>query len=330
MLDALEGSVHAAMAGERQLDQESSRMAPDASQEVRCSLCDLPLRTRYKRVNDPVTGEDFAIGECPSCGLGVTLPRVDDLARYYGPVYWGGRHAFTADFCARRRVRLLSSQMHPKPGHRLLDFGCGDGHFLQRAAAEGWSCIGYESSFSPVRSGQNYEIVPTLEALAAKAPFDAITLWHVLEHLPDPRETLRELSGMLTPNGLMIVAVPDAGGVQAKLFGPRWMHLDVPRHLYHFGAESLERVLKLADLAPVRRWQHEFEYDVMGWAQSALAAAGMPSAFFNAVTGRMSFGPRWVGSFVAGSAISAATLPFALKWGSSVTVAARRGDLSTR
>jgi len=281
-------------------------------------------------VRDAVTGEFFAILECPACGLGVTVPSVVDLPRYYGPAYWGGRHAFTADYCARRRIRVLSALTSPKPGSRLLDYGCGDGDFLQRASRMGWLSVGYESAFSPVRSGAGYEVVTTPAALAARAPFDAITAWHVLEHLPEPFETLRELADMLNPDGIIIFAVPDAGSVQASTFGARWMHLDVPRHLFHFSRPSLEKALELAALRPVRWWTREFEYDLMGWSQSALSLTGMPSAFFNAVTGRMGFGPRWVGAFMCGATASLATLPLAVKWGSSLTVAASRLAGSSR
>jgi len=326
-LDRSESPPHATGVAPQHVDGVSNPSAPN---DIRCKLCDVGLRTRFPRVRDNVTGEYFAIHECPVCGIGVTVPGVVDLARYYGPAYWGGRHSFTADYCARRRVRLLSSLVPPKDGGRLLDFGCGDGHFLQRAARKGWLSVGYESTFSPVRSGAEYEVVTSQEALLARAPFDAITVWHVLEHLPELLETLRELAGMLTPSGTIILAVPDAGGVQASTLGAHWMHLDVPRHLFHLGRSSLEKALAMADLAPIRWWNHEFEYDVMGWSQSTLSLAGMPSAFFNAVTGRMQFGPRQVGALMCGAATSLVTLPLAAKWGSSLTVAARRLGGSNR
>ena len=128
---------------------------------------------------------------------------------------------------------------------------------------------------------------------------------------------LRDLAGMLTADGVIIVAVPDAGGVQASTLGAHWLHLDVPRHLFHLSRSSLEKALALAALGPVRWWNHEFEYDVMGWAQSTLAFAGMPSAFFNAVTGRMRFGPQQIAAVSCGVAASLITLPLAVKWGSS-------------
>jgi SAM-dependent methyltransferase len=305
----------------------ASRVRSDVA---RCNFCNIPTRVRFLRVRDEITGEDFAIHECPSCDLGVTFPSVVDLDRYYGPAYWGGRHSFTADYCARRRVRLLSSLLKAKAGSRLLDFGCGDGHFLQRASKAGWTSVGFESSFSPIRPDAEYEVVRSHEALLARAPFDAITVWHVLEHVPNPLQTLRDLHGMLSPNGVLIIAVPDAGGVQATAMGAQWMHLDVPRHLYHMNRSSLERGLELAGMAPIRWWNHEFEYDLMGWSQSILAKAGMPTAFFNAVTGRMKPGPRQAAAIGLGSAVSLGALPLAMLWGSTITVAARRAGETAR
>jgi len=292
-----------------------------------CLICEAPLVVRFKEVRDFVTGEDFSILACSSCGLGVTSPAVADLARYYGPVYWGGRHAFTAEYCARRRVSLLASMARLPPGSRVLDFGSGDGNFLRRASREGWVSVGLEASFLPENSAPGgYEVFTNLDDVRTRGPFDAITLWHVLEHLPDPVATLRELERMLTPKGVIVIGVPDAQGVQAETLGAHWMHLDVPRHLYHFGRKSLEQLLARTSLSAFRWWNHEFEYDLMGWSQSTLSKAGLPVDFFEAVTGRIPFGVKWAASLACGSALSAAMLPLALKWGSSITVVARRVD----
>ncbi len=296
------------------------------SAATQCAVCQAPLAVRYPAVRDFVTGEDFAIMGCTACGLGVTSPVATDLARYYG-AYWGGRHGFTAEYCARRRVKLLSSMARLPPGSRVLDFGSGDGNFLRRTAREGWVSFGLEASFLPENNAPGgYEVYTSIEAVKQRGPFDAITLWHVLEHLPDPVATLRELESMLTPKGVIVIGVPDAQGVQAQTFGADWMHLDVPRHLYHFGRSSLEELLARASLSPFRWWNHEFEYDLMGWSQSALAKVGMPVDFFEAVTGRIPFGLKWATSMACGSAVSAAALPLAMKWGSSITVVARRID----
>ncbi len=292
-----------------------------------CAVCQTALSVRFPVVTDPVTEEVFSVLGCPACGLGVTSPQVSELGRYYGARYWGGRHGFTAEYCARRRVKLLARLARLAPGSRVLDFGSGDGNFLRRASREGWVSFGVEASFLPENSAPGgYEVYTSLEGVKPRGPFDAITLWHVFEHLPDPVATLRELESMLTPRGVIVLAVPDAQGVQAQTFGADWMHLDVPRHLYHFGRLSLEKSLERVGLAPFRWWKHEFEYDLMGWTQSALSKANLPVDFFEAVTGRIPMGLEWAASVACGSLVSAAALPLAAKWGSSITVAARRID----
>jgi hypothetical protein len=108
-----------------------------------------------------------------------------------------------------------------------------------------------------------------------------------LEHVPDPEECVRQLHAMLAPGGVLLVAVPDFGGWQARLFGRHWLHLDVPRHLHHFTAFSLNRMLQKCGFTKVAGWHQEVEYDCFGWIQSALNALGRsPNVLFDALTGK--------------------------------------------
>ncbi|MET0404403.1 MAG: methyltransferase domain-containing protein, partial [Cystobacter sp.] len=123
---------------------------------------------------------------------------------------------------------------------------------------------------------------------------------------------LQLLTRALAPGGVFVIAVPDADGVQARLFGPHWFHLDVPRHLFHFGRGSLTRMLERAGLRVERHWHQEFEYDVMGVAQSALnVLMPTPNVFFDRLTGKPSEGSSTerTASFVLGSALSALAVP---------------------
>jgi SAM-dependent methyltransferase len=150
------------------------------------------------------------------------------------------------------------------------------------------------------------------DAQEAHAPFDCITLWHSLEHMRDPQATLKSLAKLLAPEGFLFVAVPDAEGLQARVFGSGWFHLDVPRHLYHFGATSLGSLLDAAGFAIVRRWHQEFEYDLFGWSQSALnRLMPVPNLFFNHLTGRHAEAGtgQLAATYLAGAAFSALALP---------------------
>ena len=92
---------------------------------------------------------------------------------------------------------------------------------------------------------------------------------------------------MLSPSGVLVVAVPNARSPQARVFGANWLHLDVPRHLWHFSGRSLEGAFERHGLAPAARWNHELEYDLFGWAQSALNVVLSPAnEFFRQLTGK--------------------------------------------
>jgi SAM-dependent methyltransferase len=279
---------------------------------VHCNACGGALRTRFPAVLDPQTREHFSIVACEACGLGHTVPQPADLRPYYGSTYHGGRHGFTARYCVSRRLRLVTAAAGAGLGGRLLDVGCGDGAFLLGARdREGWEVTGTEMN-PALAHAAGLDVRETIDETRARAPFDCITLWHSLEHMRDPRATLKTLSGLLAPGGSLLIAVPDAEGLQARLFGAGWFHLDVPRHLYHFGATSLERLLDAAGFAIIRRWHQEFEYDLFGWSQSALnRLLPTPNLFFNHLTGRHTEAGmgQLAASYVSGAAFSALALP---------------------
>ncbi len=203
----------------------AAREAPPA-----CNACQSATHVRFETVIDPQTRETFGIAECNECGLGETFPQPADLARYYGADYHGGRHGFTATYCVMRRMRFLRQVAGAADGRSLLDVGCGDGTFLSAARDRGWQVAGTEMNPAIARA-QGIRVWEELSAAAAEAPYDCVTLWHSLEHMRSPRDVIEQASALLKPGGTMLVAIPNADGLQASVFGPRWFHLDVPRHL---------------------------------------------------------------------------------------------------
>lgn len=299
--------------------------------DLRCNLCGNELTTRFPRVLDAQTGESFEIAQCAQCDLGHTRPQPENLSRHYGTTYHGGRHGLTAKYCARRRVRFVESLIRSGDGLRMLDVGCGDGTFLLAARQRGWQTIGTE--FNPkIARSFGLDVRESVEDARSAGPFDCITLWHSLEHISDPRSEILALSSMLKSNGVLLIAVPNAAGLQARLFGRHWLHLDVPRHLYHFNDHSLASLLELAGLSPIRRWNQEFEYDLLGWSQSALNAL-MPNqnVFYRTIVGKragLSRGAVLVNA-VLGTVFSALSLPAVVAGtaagrGGTLIVAARR------
>ena len=167
-----------------------------------------------------------------------------------------------------------------------LDVGCGEGTLLQRIALQGWRVRGVER-FPHLARERGLTVFDSLEQAASEGPYDGVSLWHVLEHLADPAKTLSEIHSLLDPDGVLIIAAPDAGSFAARWFGPHWMHWDVPRHLFHFSRDSLCRLLCDCGFDSRQLAVSEFEYDLMGFGQSVLNRLGMrQNMFFRILTGR--------------------------------------------
>jgi 2-polyprenyl-3-methyl-5-hydroxy-6-metoxy-1,4-benzoquinol methylase len=138
---------------------------------------------------------------------------------------------------------------------RILDVGCGDARFLLALDPGKWQRTGVDFS------GENLRVMgarfPGLRLTCGgiqsgeleDSEFDAITLWHVLEHLPEPEAALRRAAELLSPGGWLFVSLPNLDSLQAAFFRKHWFCFDdVPRHLHHFSPRSLERLLRNAGL----------------------------------------------------------------------------------
>jgi SAM-dependent methyltransferase len=243
------------------------------------------MREALGGVKDPQSGDAFDVFRCERCHVGITVPAPEDLEPYYGERYYGGRHWITRRYCAWRRMRVIKQTTQGMRPSTMVDIGCGDGSFLLEAREAGWTVLGTEVNDRIPSPG--LEIWGSLEDLKPRAPFGCITLWHSLEHLRRPTQALADLAGMLGPGGTFVAAVPNARGWQARLFGRHWLHLDVPRHLYHFSLPGLRAELERTGLEVVRIWHHELEYDWFGWIQSALnCIMPRPNILFDALTRR--------------------------------------------
>ena len=141
---------------------------------------------------------------------------------------------------------------------RYLDVGCGSGGALGVAQALGWQVAGVEVDEAAARKARRFSprvhAGDLLEAPFASGEFDCVSAFHVLEHVPDPVSAVARMLGWLAPGGLLIVEVPNAGGLGARLFGRAWSGLELPRHLSHFTPETLERVVARAGGRVVWCW----------------------------------------------------------------------------
>lgn len=141
----------------------------------------------------------------------------------------------------RRKLRLLKRHQ-PNKG-TLLDIGAGTGFFLRAAKKRGWSVTGIEPN-TFARNLANSKAPNTVfdsDALQTfqNQSFDVITLWHVLEHLPDLEDDINTIQKLLKPNGRIVVAVPNFKSYDANYYKEFWAAYDVPRHLWHFSQQSI-------------------------------------------------------------------------------------------
>jgi 2-polyprenyl-3-methyl-5-hydroxy-6-metoxy-1,4-benzoquinol methylase len=161
-------------------------------------------------------------------------------------------------FTLDRKYRLVSKYCK---GNKLLDLGCGTGAFLNHAKYKGLDVLGVEPdkgarAFAIEKYGLSVCDETMLSELEASS-FGAITLWHVLEHVPNLDERLVQLKQLLHPQGRIFIAVPNPNSFDAQHYQTHWAAYDVPRHLWHFTPITMRKLLEknglhLHDVLPMK------------------------------------------------------------------------------
>ena len=274
------------------LDQDSARPGPpDSTAATEApgtqTACSHP-RERFKSLfatSDYISGDEFVVGFCYNCRFTVTtpVPPVSDLSRYYPQSYYGSGKRFTyiIEWLLDRlyTVRARAIEGNREPG-TVLDIGCGRGLLLNKLKERGWDPHGTELSEEAAAYARDHLHLPVVTTTLEDAHFegnsyDLVILWHVLEHVPDPRGTLNEVGRILRPGGTLLVAVPNFGSLEARTCRPGWFHLDVPRHLTHFTFRSLRDALSEAGLQVSSASFLSIEYDFFSFVQSAQNKLGL-------------------------------------------------------
>jgi SAM-dependent methyltransferase len=194
-----------------------------------CAWCGSPLDGGALRLRGRT--------QCPACGAATTdpWPSDDQLQQAYASWYRpdSGRFAFIGDPLLRRTRALLAGRLDRiAPPGPVLDVGAGEAVLIDALHRRGREAIGLE------RDSQRQDVRDDpLDRVEGE--WAAVVFWHSLEHLTDPGGAIRETARLLLPGGVVVIAVPNTGSLQARAFGDRWLHLDPPFHLVHLSERAL-------------------------------------------------------------------------------------------
>jgi 2-polyprenyl-3-methyl-5-hydroxy-6-metoxy-1,4-benzoquinol methylase len=194
-------------------------------------------------------------------------PSLENLGKYYESVDYISHtdskrslfekaYHFVKNIALKNKLNLIN-ELQPSKG-RILDIGAGTGDFLSVAKENGWQTIGIEPSEKAKGIAKNkgvsfVEQTSTLENYS----FDVISMWHVLEHVPNLDNQIKELKRLLKPNGTLIIAVPNFKSFDAKHYGKFWAAYDVPIHFWHFSKKAIQQLfgnenMKLEKVLPMK------------------------------------------------------------------------------
>jgi len=236
---------------------------PDAAptiETIACPMCGADAADLLVEGGDLLhPGEEtFRLVSCRRCGHIYQNPRPTEAAigRFYPDDYMPFLRAVEDEPRWWRRLEraygrhMRCSAVHRAAGRpgRILDVGCATGIFLDGMRRLGWEAHGVEPSataadYARRRFGLDVITGRLEDTSFPAASFDAITLWDVLEHVHEPRQTLAELARLLRPGGVLVLSLPNPDSLEARLIGPHWLGWDLPRHLNLFRPAQLRATL---------------------------------------------------------------------------------------
>lgn len=225
-----------------------------------CNFCGSTKASKYLTVTDHrlnIPGE-WDLYKCTNCGLIFIWPQPDwnELSLHYPKEYHGYITSKSRLLNIFRKYglakRTKSIQNFKSSNGILLDIGCASGDFLEEFRNKtGWEVIGIEIIEDAVKVAQEKKITiiknDLISANLKENTYDVITLWDVLEHLPDPSAVLIECNRILKDDGLLVIKTPDPSGIEASMFGKYWVGYEAPQHLFIFPRNVLINFLEKTD-----------------------------------------------------------------------------------
>jgi len=224
-----------------------------------CPSCDHQnFKTFLQAIDYTVSKETFEIVQCDNCKLLFTNPRpfANQAGKYYQSEEYISHsntqkglvnqlYHWVRNITLRQKTHWIDEY---KIGEKkLLDIGCGNGHFLKACQQEGWNVTGMELDPNTAKKASELlqqEIHPSLKNISPEDKFEIISMWHVLEHVYEIKEYFDFFKRQLAPSGKLLFALPNHKSFDAEIFQQYWAAYDVPRHIYHFEPKSLGSLAK--------------------------------------------------------------------------------------
>ncbi|HKL08608.1 MAG TPA: class I SAM-dependent methyltransferase [Bacteroidales bacterium] len=224
----------------------------------KCPMCLSEKITSVIHLKDySISNQPFEIWQCTSCNFLFTqnIPDEESIGSYYASEEYIS-HSDTKKGIVNRLYHIARKIMLGKKyqlikkissGETLLDIGCGTGYFLNYIQGKGYQTLGLEVNEQARNFGQQHfglNILPPEKLLNREInqKFKVVTLWHVLEHLYQPRLYLQRISEILDNDGVLILALPNPDSFDGKLYQKFWAGYDVPRHIWHFTPQTIGKL----------------------------------------------------------------------------------------
>lgn len=232
---------------------------------------------------EDIFNNQYHLKECLECGTAFLdpSPTSEQLAQAYNEDYYGeGESKFNPtveriiDFFRRQNAKKMAKLFGGKGA--ILDIGCGNGSFLFNLGKQGdFQLYGLELQGKSAQRASKIESIDlTIGELKSttfrKNSFDAITLIHVFEHLPNPREVIEIISSILKIDGVLVIEIPNIDSWQARFFKEDWLHLDSPRHLNFFKTNALKRIMRESGFEIIQEKYTSPQFSPFGVQQSIL------------------------------------------------------------
>lgn len=273
-----------------------------------CPVCGSSETAKVFNVVDYFsTKETFQVCECKECAFRFTnnFPSEDIIGSYYdSPDYISHSDSkkglinrlyhFFRKRMLNKKINLVSkhlaqaeTDLDVKHTFRLLDIGCGTGYFLNAAKEKGYIVSGIEKGskareYAISNFGLNVKSEDSLWNIDNKS-FDVITLWHVLEHMQKLNEVVEKLNNIVAPNGILVLALPNCHSYDAKKYKEYWAAYDVPRHLWHFSPDTIEKLLSKHNFKIIKQKTMPLDAFYISLLSEKYKRSSKLTQYFNAV-----------------------------------------------